>query len=434
VKCMAVSLHYSLQMQSFSHCEPINNSGELTGPDVVLLADAFSEFISASGRLEASYEKLQLDVMYLSQELADRNSALKFSLEENERVHLALRQIVDAMPCGVLVVEEDGVVPMMNPEGRRLLGLGSSTAKCLNTISVEAGIDLAGFLKWPASCGTEQEFCTSLPRARRWLAIQQQPLLRAEGLGQQGRVGKQTVLILRDVTSHKLAEEERERARRATALAEVATTLAHEIRNPLASLELFAGLIASGGEDTAEWISHLHAGIRSLAGTVNNVLSFHGVGFPALCALDLADTIRSSVEFVRPIAKEAGVTLSFSSDLSKVEVQGNSGALQQVVLNMVSNAIRHTGKGGSVQVSVRQVRAGAVAGAGLAVIEFADTGSGIAADHLQEIFRPGFSGSGNSSGLGLSVCQQIVKQHEGQISVASTPGLGSTFSVEIPTL
>ena len=64
--------------------------------------------------------------MYLSQELADRNSALKFSLEENERVHLALRQIVDAMPCGVLVVEEDGLVPMMNPEGRRLLGLGSS--------------------------------------------------------------------------------------------------------------------------------------------------------------------------------------------------------------------------------------------------------------------------------------------------------------------
>ncbi len=77
---MAVSLHYSLQMQSFSHCEPINNSGEFSGPDVVLLADAFSEFISASGRLEASYEKLQLDVMYLSQELADRNSALKFSL------------------------------------------------------------------------------------------------------------------------------------------------------------------------------------------------------------------------------------------------------------------------------------------------------------------------------------------------------------------
>lgn len=259
-------------------------------------------------------------------------------------------------------------------------------------------------------------------------------MLRAEEFGQQGRVGKQTVLILRDVTSHKLAEEERERARRATALAEVATTLAHEIRNPLASLELFAGLIASGGEETAEWISHLHAGIRSLAGTVNNVLSFHGVGFPALCALDLADTIRSSVEFVRPIAKEAGVTLLFSSDLSKVEVQGNSGALQQVVLNIVSNAIRHTGKGGSVQVSVRQVRVGAVAGTGLAVIEFADTGSGIAADHLQEIFRPGFSGSGNSSGLGLSVCQQIVKQHEGQIRVASTPGLGSTFSVEIPTL
>ena len=69
-----------------------------------------------------------------------------------------------------------------------------------------------------------------------------------------------------------------------------------------------------------------------------------------------------------------------------------------------------------------------------AVIRFADTGSGILPEHLPEIFRAGFSGNGNSSGLGLAVCKQIVKQHDGEIRVTSTPGLGTTFFVELPTV
>jgi two-component system sensor histidine kinase FlrB len=415
-------------METLSHHEPINVSGFATQPDVFVLADAFSEFISASSRLEASYEKLQLEVTHLSHELADRNSALKASLAENERVHLALKQIVESMPCGVLVVEGEGDVSMINPEGRRLLDLGDSPAECLVTISQQAGIDLAGFLSRSLNADEEQEFCRNSSSGKRWLSVHDRCLFRGDGSDSYGGDRRQTILILRDVTVHKQAERERERARKATALSEVATTLAHEIRNPLTSLELFAGLIASGEGETQEWISHLRAGIRSLAGTVNNVLSFHGVGFPVLSVLDLAKSIRSSVEFVRPIAEEAGVLLLFSADLAAIRITGNSSALQQLVLNLVCNAIRHTSKGGKVHVSVRKKENGT------AEVSFADTGTGIASEHLGEIFRPGFSGSGNTSGLGLAVCSQIVKQHEGDIRVVSKLGSGTTFYVEIPAL
>ena len=414
-------------MTSLSHPGPIQASGAAAPPEIIALADAFSVFVEASSRLEGSYERLQAEVAYLSHELADRNSALKASLAENERVHRALQQIVDSMPCGVLVVESDRVVTMINPEGRKLLELGFSAARDLESISAHSGLDLAGFLKRRSSRDQEQEFCRTSESGKRWLAVQERSLFDGETTGS-GR--RQTILILRDVTPHKQAELERERARKATALSEVATTLAHEIRNPLTSLELFAGLIAAGGEDTTEWVSHLHAGIRSLGATVNNVLSFHGVGFSALSRLDLAAAIRSSVEFARPIASEAGVVLEFGSDGSGMQVQGNSGALQQVVLNMVTNAIRHTCKGGRVRVEVRQTGEDAER----AVIHFADTGSGIAPEHLPEIFRAGFSGGGDSSGLGLAVCMQIVKQHDGDIRVTSTPGLGTTFFVELPTV
>jgi len=421
-------------MQNISHLDPINAASYFGESEVLHLADAFSEFIAASSRLEASYGTLQLEVAHLSHELADRNAALQASLAENGRVHRALQRIVESMPCGVLVVEADGNVSMINPEARRLLGLDQAPTMHLEAISFQAGIDLAGFLKRPANSDGEQEFCRTGANGKRWLSVHDRCLFREEEMPATGTARRQTILILRDVTVHKQAEHERERARKATALSEVATTLAHEIRNPLTSLELFAGLIAAGGEGSTEWVSHLHAGIRSLAATVNNVLSFHGLGFPALTALDLTESIRSSVEFARPIADEAGVQLSFSAPAKPVQVLGNSSALQQVVLNMLCNAIRHTGPEGSVAVSIRPIQKGRKHKADRAVVAFADTGSGIAPEHLDSIFRPGFSGSGNTSGLGLAVCSQIVKQHEGTIRVASKPGAGTTFYVEIPTV
>ena len=228
-------------MQSLSHLDPINNSACAGQPEIFLLADAFSEFISASARLEASYATLQQEVTHLSHELADRNSALKASLAENQRVHGALQQIVASMPCGVLVVEGDGSVSMINPEGRRLLDLGSEAGNDLVGISARAGIDLAGFLARNSSAEDEQEFCRVSDGAKRWLSVHDRRLFSGDETGSYGPEHQQTILILRDVTLHKQAEHERERARKATALSEVATTLAHEIRNPLASLELFAG-------------------------------------------------------------------------------------------------------------------------------------------------------------------------------------------------
>ncbi len=393
------------------------------------LAEAFSEFISASASLEASYEKLQLEVNYLSSELAARNQALKQSLAENERVHGALKQIVSSMPCGVIVVEAEGVVSMINPEGARLLAISEASAATVKSISRDSMIDLSDFLDRHAKIDGEQEFCRVGYGTKRWLSVNKRSLAPANS-GAEVFDKQQIILILRDVTSQKQAEMEREQARKATALSEVATILAHEIRNPLTSLELFAGLIAKGGDDVPDYISHLRAGIRSLAGTVNNVLSIHGNGFPVMNTLPLETCIQSSVEFTRPIADEAGVVLRFTKSDDSIRVIGNSSALQQLVLNLVCNAIRHTPRGGHVSVAVQSDESRR----GFAKIYFADSGSGIAPEHLDQIFRVGFSAAGSSSGLGLAVCTQIVQQHRGSILVSSQLNTGTTFVVELPTL
>ncbi len=217
------------------------------------------------------------------------------------------------------------------------------------------------------------------------------------------------------------------------ALAEITTILAHEIRNPLASLELFAELIENDGDRREQWISNLRAGIRTLSGTVNNVLSFHGSGSLKLAPVSLSALIGNAIQFVQPLAHQSAVSLEWLVDHRQNPVMGNESALQQVVLNLIANAIRHTPAGGSVSVSLRTEQ-GTAKGENHVIVEFSDTGCGIRPDQIEHIFEPGFSGSGDTSGLGLAVCARIMKQHGGRICVANRIHCGARFALSLPLL
>jgi two-component system sensor histidine kinase FlrB len=388
-----------------------------------LLADAFSEFISASATLEASYRDLQREVAHLSVELSERNAELTRSLQENDRMRATLQQIIDSMPCGVLVLDAEQRIVTINPEGRRLLGLRSARAKTLRELSEISQIDFGALVTETGE--RDNEICLTSLGKKRWLAVGRRELDDASA------ARFQSIWILRDITADKLAEQQRESARRTTTLAEISTILAHEIRNPLASLELFAGLIEEDRGDTEQWVANLRAGIRTLSGTVNNVLSMNGDGRKRLVPVGLSQCVKSGVEFVQPIAQQAGVALRFSPAESPITVQGNEDALRQITLNLISNAIRHTPVGGSVEVAVRaETRHGTVRG----IVTVRDSGCGIPQDLLSHIFEPGFSGTGETPGLGLAVCKRLMAQHRGEIRVQSHVGQGTEFELEFPAL
>jgi signal transduction histidine kinase len=417
------------------------DESEMQAKSAALLAGEFSEFILAASRLEDSYRALQAEVSDLGLELSERNAALQASLEQNERMRSELQQIVDSMPCGVLVVDRDGELSMINPESKRLLGLdgtgsGEEPKTTLRQISARSGINLEVSYKTACSSEVEQEFCVHAPSGKRWLGV------RGRGLFQQSsRRGdpEHTILILRDITAHKVAEQVRESGRRAMALAEIATVLAHEIRNPLASLELFAELIQTDDERRDVWISNLRAGIRSLSGTVNNVLRFHGAGQLTLTPISLSELIGNAIQFAQPLADQASVSLEWSGVQNAMCVRGNEIALRQVVLNLVSNAIRFTPEGGRVSVSVRVEHdpvntVSSHEDCGRLVAEFSDNGCGIRPDQIGHIFEPGFSGSGDTSGLGLAVCERIMIQHGGRIRASNCQPSGARFTLHFPAI
>ncbi|HXW90246.1 MAG TPA: ATP-binding protein [Terriglobales bacterium] len=400
------------------------------------LADAFATFIAAADRLERSHWQLHNEVGQLRTQLEERNRALASSLAENDRMRVALRQILDALPCGVAVVEtgKEEIV-LLNPEARRLLAIPADRAPAWGDIPtpIRAMLDPGRCQAWRQ--GDEHDFFFALDGNKRRCVTVRYSTTADEDLGAD-TVGESTRVILtcRDTTTNKEAEKEREASRNLVALAEVATVLAHEIRNPLGSLELLAGLLACDAqlsEDSKQCIGHLQAGVRSLSATVNNVLRFHSQGTSNLQPTKLAETLRSAVNFVQPLARQAGIGLMFQHTLGEVEIAADASEFQQVILNLVCNALRHTPAGGLITISARVE---ARSGQPVAVMEVADSGSGIRAEDIAHVFEPGFTTNRQSPGLGLTVCQRIIEQHQGTIQVRSQLGKGTTFHIEFAVL
>jgi signal transduction histidine kinase len=388
------------------------------------LAAAFASFTQTAGALESTYTKLQAEVGRLRHELEDKNRSLAQSLDENQRMRVYLARIVEGLPCGVLVFDSEMNLRMINPAAGRLLHTGSDDGP-----SPEASVPrLLGSLLAalpPEEFSDEQEWVVDGAPGEQTIGVTR-ACFRAAG------AGDDSILILRDLTEAKQLEREREVSRRTQALAEVATLLAHEIRNPLGSLELFAGLLADALADQAElqpWINHVQAGLRSLAATVNNVLHFHSQPPAQLLPVDLLRLVRETVEFLRPLARQKEMHIEWQGPKDNVSILADPSRLQQAFFNLAINAFRAMRPGGRLSISVHRREGGPCPTSSVA---FSDQGSGIRAENLEKIFDPGFTTQCGSPGLGLAVTRKVIEQHGGTIRVESREGQGTTFTLTLP--
>jgi signal transduction histidine kinase len=361
--------------------------------------------------------QLQGEVGRLRHELEDTNRDLASSLEENHRMRQHLNRILQGLPCGVLVMEADGEVSLANPESQRLLGTDCGSG-CESPLPAWFR-DLLGSTHGSRSeleyrCGNRQA---------EWINLRRAQLSEEEG--------GSSIFILQDISELKRLQREHEELSRRQALAEMSALLAHEIRNPLGSLELFAGLLAESDleEEERNWVGHLQAGLRTLAATVNNVLHFHSQPSPGLAPTDLGRLLRSTHDFLRPLARRAQVRMELRQELDGVLVAADRHRLEQVLLNLALNAFRFMPDGGLLRI---RGEVSSRAGKATAAVEISDTGPGIAAEDRERIFHPGFTTCAGSPGLGLAVCKTIMEQHGGGITVDSGSGHGTTFKLEFP--
>ncbi len=218
------------------------------------------------------------------------------------------------------------------------------------------------------------------------------------------------------------------RAEHLATLGELATGLAHEIRNPLAGI---AGVIEIVGRDlpptspALEVVQDVKEEIRQINHILSDLLDCARPRAPEVRLSDLNLTAEHSVMVARQQALSKPIHLEMEKSPQPLPVRHDSDQIHQVLLNLLLNALQATDGKGSIRISVSPAGQ-------FAAISVSDTGRGIAPEHLPNIFRPFYTTKGNGTGLGLSLARRIVEDHRGHIEVESALGQGTKFTVFLP--
>jgi PAS domain S-box-containing protein len=257
------------------------------------------------------------------------------------------------------------------------------------------------------------------------------------------RIGDQdqsaVVIIIRDLTESLKAEEERTaairqqealRAQQMATLAQLATGVAHEIRNPLTAIKMLVQSTQSDGNFTTlptEDVKIVEDQIRRMEQSVNSLLDFARPSPAARTSLVLREIIPDVLRLLEGQAKKQGVKLVFEESVGNLALDADRNQIQQLLLNLGLNALNVMPNGGVLTFSVNAHTEGMVC------VIVSDTGPGIAADLLSEIFKPFFTTRKQGVGLGLNICQRIAEDHDGKLTAGNNSSGGAMFELCLPS-
>ena len=228
--------------------------------------------------------------------------------------------------------------------------------------------------------------------------------------------------------------QQMERADRLASLGEMATGVAHEVKNPLAGISSAISVMAddfSEDDPRRDIFQQILEQLRRLDKTATDLLVFGRPGKPEFSYVDLNDLVKKTLFFVsqHPEARNIHRRKDLSRDLPPVWADAKQ--IQQVVLNISINAIQAMQAGGSLLLSTALVERH---GHSVVQLKISDTGKGIPQEELEKIFVPFYTTKTQGTGLGLPICKQLLEQHRGTIGVESRLGEGTTFTIELPAL
>ena len=355
---------------------------------------------------------------YLVEQLQGARRVLALRETELEALSTLHQSIVLSIPSGILTTDDQQRVTYVNPSGEEITGWHTRDSRG-RPVS-ELSLELARSLREAHEGRGEAEIVRrGEPRI---IGYEAKILDRAGAPGRQGRV-----VIFQDLTDLRRMEVAVRRSDRLAAVGKLAAGLAHEIRNPLASMtgsiELLSGTPGLSQSDK-KLLSIVHREAERLEALVSDFLEFARPAAPTLVVTDARLAIEETVAVFRSSARQRGLELDVDPG-EAVAVRADPGQLKQVLWNLLANASEATPTGGRVCIRAFREK-------DEAVVEVADSGAGIAPEDLQRIFDPFFTTKERGTGLGLATVHRIVEGHGGRVEVSSTPGKGTTFRIRLP--
>jgi len=408
--------------------------GSMNLAEKQLLSEAFETFNRSIEKLRGYQVKLQDQVATLNTELQAKN-------QELTNVLLSLKS-------GLIVTDLKGHIQTFNRAAVSITGLSSDQAigqeinALLGQSFLPSPLNKKAFARLAQQ--EPQEIEHQHPDGHRILLEVSSTLIESEKGETEG-----VILNLTDITLLKRLQNEAERKNRLAAMGEISMQVAHEVRNPLGSIELFVSMMKKDfAEDSgeSELLNHITSAIHSMNHIISNLLEYSRPKPIQLEAFDLSPLLSDFVNFCQHTASQGMVELQFTEPQEPFVIKGNQQLVKQVWLNIFMNACQAMDEGGDLYIEAlayqetdplvldrlpQQVK-GSQESRRLIRVSFKDTGKGMSAETCKRLFDPFFTTREQGTGLGMSIAMKTLASHGGAIEVHSKLGQGTQIDLLFP--
>jgi signal transduction histidine kinase/HAMP domain-containing protein len=365
----------------------------------------------------------------MAHQLKDRQERLLATLDDLDRSRREILRerdfketLVETIDIGLLTLDGAGRVTSINGPAARLLGLSREAEGALDDV----------LAAWPSlltalAVGLRQP-------DERWhdyadVEVSGSPrVFRLSLVPSAAGDFSDRILTIEDLTERVGMRRQLARMERMAALGRLSAGIAHEVRNPLTGISLLLDDLHDrllNRPTDQELIRRALNEIERLEGLVNGLLDFAAAPRPRLAPANIGRVLRETLFLIRKPCERQGIRLAeeLAEDLPSFPLDAHK--LKQALLNLFNNALDAMPDGGRLDVAASRID-------GEVRILIRDSGAGIPAEQLPLIFEPFYTGKGSGTGLGLSISQNILADHGGRITVTSTPGVGSEFTLFLP--
>lgn len=362
------------------------------------LEQAFVLFNQTSNQLTQAYEALQDQVVHLQAQLAKSD-------HEKHRVADRLERLLTLLPAGVIVLNTEDQIIEMNPSAQAILGndaQGDSWSKVVQRVFV--------------SRNDAEELVS---RAGTVYQLSQVTLDLAFG----------TILLIQDVTAARHLQDHVNRHQRLRSMGEMAASLAHQIRTPLAAALLYVSQLASpnmGLEKRERFTHKVLLNLKHLEGLVKDMLQYAKGGSTGQTQIELGNLLEDLVTSLEQQTLSAESELALEPVTQRILVRGDRDSIITALQNLVINAIDVVRVRAKIRVSMVLVDENWVD------LVVTDQGPGVANEVQDKIFEPFFTSRAKGTGLGLAVVRTIAEAHGGEVWLKSLPGKGAKFGIRLP--